>query len=198
MQLVVDGSQDYPGHDRPWQPPASWTRENQSMLDSAKDMLLAATSTAGNGRHLQLVETAMVASCKLTLTSEGIKYYRQRLVAGKLSTKKSKKPLYVPNIKSPNKPYLRFPHMLPAVACMVINEWDELSGLLHAALAEVPAATSREDTGAARPPRPRLRRSATLPSNGPTSPRTALTPPRRRRPRRRRRRPRQRCVTDFF
>ena len=30
--------------------------------------------------------------------------------------------------------------MLPSVARMVINEWDELSSLLHAALAEITAA----------------------------------------------------------
>ena len=53
---------------------------------------------------------------------------------------KSAKPLYVPIVGDQSRPKARFPHMLPSVARMVINEWDELSSLLHAALAEVPAA----------------------------------------------------------
>ena len=53
---------------------------------------------------------------------------------------KSAKPLYVPIVGDQSRPKARFPHMLPSVARMVINEWDDLSSLLHAALAEVPAA----------------------------------------------------------
>ena len=50
-----------------------------------------------------------------------------------------------------SKPKVRFPHMSPAVTRMVINEWGELSGLLHAALAEVPAATLQGGHGGGSP-----------------------------------------------
>jgi hypothetical protein len=130
MQRVEADSIGYPGHNAPWQPPVSWIREDRGILDNAKDMLTAATSAAGNGKHLQLIEYAVLASCRLSLTSRSIENYRVRLLSGAKS--KSTKPLYVPKVGNQTRPNARFPHMLPAVARMVISEWGELSGLLHA------------------------------------------------------------------
>ena len=68
MQQVEADSIGYPGHYAPWQPPVSWIRKGRGILDNAKDMLTAATSAAGNGKYLQLIESAMAASSRLALT----------------------------------------------------------------------------------------------------------------------------------
>ena len=149
MQRVEADSVGYPGHNAPWQPPVSWNREGQGIVVNAKDMFTAATSAAGNGKHLQLIQYAVLASCRLSLTSRSIEYYRERLLSGAHST--SPKPLCVPKVGNQTRPSARFPHMLPAVARMVISEWGELSGLLHAALAEVPAATLQGGHGGGSP-----------------------------------------------
>ena len=150
MKRVVASSQEYLGPDRQWKPPESWRLEDQDILKTTKAMLTTATSEVGNGKHLQLLEVAMSTVCGLTLTTDGIAYYRRRLLAGLSS--KHPFPLYVP-IATENKRHkqLRYSHMLPAVARMVINEWDVLNGLLHAALAKVPAGTLQGGHGGGSP-----------------------------------------------
>jgi hypothetical protein len=136
LSKIIEHSQDYPGHDHPWRPPDSWRREDQDIIDKAKAILIDATSKTGNGKDLQLIESAMAVSCHLSLTHRGIEYYRERLLAGKSS--KSINPLYVPSHDQKNKA-LRFPHLLPAVARTAMGRWGELSGLLNKALDDVPA-----------------------------------------------------------
>ncbi len=136
LSKIIELSQDYPGHDHPWRPPDSWRREDQDFIDNAKSILTYATSISGQGKYLQLIESAMAASCHIILTHRGIEYYRERLLAGKSS--RSINPLYVPSHDQKNK-LLRFPHLLPAVARMAMERWGELSGLLNKALDDVPA-----------------------------------------------------------
>ena len=139
LSTIIEQSQDYPGHGHPWRPPDSWRREDRDVLDKAKAILTDATSQTGNGKDLQLIQSAMAASCRLSLTTDSIVYYRKRLVSGKSSkSSKSPNPLLVPSHDQKNKS-LRFPHLLPAVARMAMERWGELSGLLNKALDEVPA-----------------------------------------------------------
>ncbi len=136
LSKITEHSKDYHGHDNPWRPPDSWRREDQDVIDNAKAILTDATSKTGQGKDLQLVQSAMAASCRLSLTTDSIVYYRKRLVAGKSSH--STAPLFVPS-NGPTGKALRFPHLLPAVARMAMERWGELSGLLNKALDEVPA-----------------------------------------------------------
>ncbi len=62
----------------------------------------------------------MARNSGLFLDHSNIEHYRKRLVASKSPTKP--KLLFVPNLKNPRFPYLRFPHMIPAVARMVIHD----------------------------------------------------------------------------
>lgn len=134
LSTIIEQSQDYPGHGHPWRPPDSWRREDQSILDKAKSILIDATSKTGHGKDLQLIQSVMVASCGLSLTHRSLVHYRERLVAGAKSTN----PLFLPSHDSKTKA-LRFPHLLPAVARMAMERWGELSGLLSKALDKVPA-----------------------------------------------------------
>jgi len=79
---IIERSQDYAGHDHPWRPPDSWRREDRDVLDKAKAIISNATSTTGQGKDLQLIQSAMASSCRLSLTTDAIVYYRKRLVAG--------------------------------------------------------------------------------------------------------------------
>jgi hypothetical protein len=61
MQQVEADSIGYPGHNFRWQPPVSWIRQGRGILDNAKGMLTTVTSATGNGKSLQLIESATFA-----------------------------------------------------------------------------------------------------------------------------------------
>ena len=75
----------------------------------------------------------MQHSYDLVVTHRNIISYRERLVAAK----SDKKPLFVPSEDKKHKK-LRLPHMLPAVAKLVLAEFEPMRRLLTKAIAETP------------------------------------------------------------
>jgi len=62
LNRIIEQSPDYPGHDHPWRPPESWRRQDRDIVENAKSILTDATSITGQGKHLQLIESAMATS----------------------------------------------------------------------------------------------------------------------------------------
>ncbi len=114
--------------------PEAWRKHGQHLVAEAKSILEQGTSVAGHGKHLQVIEEVMARDFGLFLDHRNIEHYRKRLVASKSSTKP--KPLFVPS-EDPRTKLLLFPHMLPAVARMVIRDWSALQRHLDQAIAHI-------------------------------------------------------------
>jgi len=134
MEKVLAAAPEYVV-DQPWKVPDAWRKHDQHLVTEAKSILEQGTSVAGHGKHLQVIEEVMARAFGLFLDHRNIEHYRKRLVASKSSTKP--KPLFVPNLENPRFPYLRFPHMLPAVARMVIRDWSALQQRLDQAVEHI-------------------------------------------------------------
>ena len=149
MREIDTDSFDYPGRDQPWTAPDSWTKTRQFILNDFKDILTDASSKRKNGAELQTVEYVLAHTYGLVLIYRNITTYRERLVAAK----NDKKPLFVPSEKSKK---LRLPHMLPAVAKLVLAEFKHMQRLLTKAVDETPL----EDQVSGSPSKAALKRKA--------------------------------------
>jgi hypothetical protein len=134
MEKVLAAAPDYVV-DQPWKLPDAWRQHDQRLVTEAKSILEQGTSMAGHGKHLQVIEKVMARNYGLFLDHFSIEHYRKRLVASIRSCTKVK-PLFVPS-EDPRTKLLRFPHMLPAVARMVIRDWSTLQQHLDQAVEHI-------------------------------------------------------------
>ena len=129
-QEIVNDSSGYLGHDQSWSAPDSWRYTRQFILTQARQSIDDAMSMTHKGGNLQAVIHVAQDTYVVTLIFDDIKEYRMRLTMSPNDNRGKRKPLFDPSGTSKSKPKCRLVGMLPAVARMVIAEYDHFDGLL--------------------------------------------------------------------
>jgi hypothetical protein len=137
-QGIVNDSPDYQGHDHSWSSPDSWRRSRRFVVTEARQRITDAMSMRHNGGDLQPIEYVAYHTYGVSLVTFDIAEYRSRLVLGLKDNKGARKPLLDPSGTSKH-PKSRLIGMLPAVARMVIAQYDHFDGLLQRAVHLLPA-----------------------------------------------------------
>lgn len=137
-QDIVNDSPDYDGHYHGWSSPNSWHRSRRFVLIEARQRIKDAMSMRHKGGDVQAIEYVAQHTYGVTLVANDIEEYKRRITLGPKERDGTRKPLLDPSGTSKN-PKSRLVGMLPAVARMVIAEYDHLDGLLQQAVHLLPA-----------------------------------------------------------
>jgi hypothetical protein len=137
-QGIVYDSPDYQGHDHSWSSPDSWRRSRRFVVTEARQRITDAMSMRHKGGDLQAIEYVAQHTYGVTLVANDIKEYKIRLALTPGERVGTRKPLLDPSGTSKT-PKSRLIGMLPAVARMVIAQYDHFDGLLQRAVHLLPA-----------------------------------------------------------